>query len=581
MSINRVSIKVGRKKLRSFQFSIEQDVCDHHDFYIECDAHILGDFDGVINPDDIYSWIGKDAVIKVSNSSVKNDELSFKGIINHIELGKSRSNYDRVTLYGKSDTLLLDDGQDVKSFTEKSISDIAKEVLSPFSKKLKINISNDVTIPYCTQYRETPFDFISRLAFRYGLWFYYDGQDLRLGDYEATNEYKLKLGTTTNEYSMELIMLPCNYGYQEYQYKKDEKFEVLSSDLTGPSMDNYGQAAMDASLGMFTPEHKSNFTELFETEKDIKDFATHRLNSRAAQMMSLNGDSKNPSLHIGTKINVKDKKNKNVGSYYITYISHSCDGQGNYSNSFKAIPAALKDAPPNAHVRIPKAHAQVATIKDNADPDNMGRVQVQFPWQDKNEATPWIRVVYPYAGSGDAYFVPEKEDQVMIGFEHDNPDRPFVMGSVYHGKKTPQYATDDNSIKAIHTKSGHRILFQEGDDSMISIITKDDKSSIVLSLNGDGEINVTTKGVLNLKGKTINIEGDELNIKMDSAINMEAGQDLTAKGMNLALSADQDASVSGMTAKMEGQTEVGISGAQAKVEGQATTTIKGGMVQIN
>jgi len=577
----KLRLKVGSKNIRPDRFWLTQDVNNHHTFTIECDAKALGDDNGLIDPDEIYDLMGKDVVFRAEDRDKAKDKLSFKGIVNQIDLGKSHNNYDQVTLHGKSDTLLLDDGYDVKSFTEKSISDIAKDVLSPMSKNLKVNISNDITIPYCTQYQETPFDFISRLAFKYGLWFYYDGHDLRLGDYEATNEYTLMLGKTSSEYSMLLTMLPCNYGYRDYQYVEDKKLEVVSSDLSGPSMDNYGQASMDASLGIYTSTHKSIFTEFFETEKDIKDFATHRLNSRAAQMMSLYGDSENPGLHIGTKINVKGKKKKNIGSYYITHISHSCDSQGNYSNSFQAIPAALKNAPPNAHLHLPKSKAQVAVVKDNADPDNMGRVQVQFPWQDKNEATPWIRVVYPYAGSGDAYFVPEKEDQVMIGFEHDNPDRPFVMGSVYHGKKTPQYATDDNSIKAIHTKSGHRILFQEGDDSMISIITKDDKSSIVLSLNGDGEINVTTEGILNLKGKTINIEGDELNINMDSAINLQAGKDLTAKGMNVALSADQDASVSGMTAKMEGQTEVGISGAQAKVEGQATTTIKGGLVQIN
>ncbi len=577
----KLSLKVGTKKIRPDRFYLNQDVNNHHNFTIECDAKALGDDNGHISPDDIYDFIGKDVVFRAEDRNESKDKLSFKGIINQIDLGKSHSNYDQVTLYGKSDSFLLNDGTDIKTFTDKSIGDIAKEVLAPMSKNLKVNISKDVTIPYCTQYRETPFNFVSRLAFKYGLWFYYDGQDLHLGDYKTTNTYTLKLGATTKEYSMLLTMLPCNYGYQEYQYVKDEKLEVVSADLSRPSMDNYGQAAMDASLGIFTPEHKNIFTELFEDEKDIKDFATHRLNSRAAQMMTLYGDSNNPGLHIGTKINVKDKKDKNIGSYYITQINHSCDGEGNYSNSFQAIPAALKDAPPNAHVHMPKANAQVAIIKDNADPDNLGRVQVQFPWQDKNEMTPWIRVVYPYAGNGDMYFVPEKDDQVMVGFEHDNPDRPFVIGSVYHGKKAPQYATDDNTTKAIHTKSGHRILFEDGDDSMISIFTKDDKNSIVLSLNGDGEINVTTEGILNLKGKTINIEGDELNIKMDSAINIEAGQDLTAKGMNLALTADQDASVSGMNAKVEGQTEVAISGAQAKLEGQATTTIKGGIVQIN
>ncbi|WP_282057310.1 phage baseplate assembly protein V, partial [Maribacter luteus] len=72
--------------------------------------------------------------------------------------------------------------------------------------------------------------------------------------------------------------------------------------------------------------------------------------------------------------------------------------------------------------------AQRGWVLDNADPNGLGRIKVQFPWQKPmGTSTPWIKMATPYSGSGKGfYFIPEKDEEVLVGFEGDNPEKPFV-----------------------------------------------------------------------------------------------------------------------------------------------------------
>lgn len=576
----KVTFEIGGKKLRPNTCTVEQHVNGHSSFYVVVDSNAFGNHDGVVDTDEIYDMLAHEVSIKIDNTSNSDDQLDFIGVVADISVGKDNTGFDTVSLMGKGKTYFIDDRPDVKTYHDTTLSAILKDALADFDGKMTVDLMEDPEIDYCTQYCETAFDFATRLCQQYGQWLYYDGQDLQVGAYKDQKEWKLHMGTHTAGYSLDLAMLPLNLGYTHYDYVDNMRYTVYGADGAKIPIGKYGEGAADASLGVYTRKPLSIFTPRAKTKDDISQFVRSRVKSTAAQLFVVSGDSGNPGMKLGTTVTVFDQKKANLGTYNITRVSHNWQGQGRYTNHFEARPTELKSPPPT-RLRVPKAPPQVAVIVDNADPDNLGRVQINFPWQPNEAKSPWIRCVYPYAGAGHHYFCPEIKDQVMVGFEHDNPDRPYVMGSVYQGKKPPKYAVDDNSYKAIHTKSGHRIVFEDGDDANISIHSSDDKNSIILSLAGDGEINITTEGILNLKGKTLNLEGEELNIKMEKAINIEAGQDLSQKGANVSITADQAASMSGTEAKVEGQSEAALSGAQVKVEGQATTTIKGAMVQIN
>jgi hypothetical protein len=122
----------------------------------------------------------------------------------------------------------------------------------------------------------------------------------------------------------------------------------------------------------------------------------------------------------------------------------------------------------------------LAEVTDNADPENLGRVQVQFAWQkSRNKTTNWIRVRSLDAGSSETVsknrgfvFVPEIGDQVMVDFELGDPCRPYVSGSMFH-RNNGKGGNADNHIKTIVTRSGHTIEFDDSEDSTWGFTIKD------------------------------------------------------------------------------------------------------------
>ncbi|MDR2205728.1 MAG: phage baseplate assembly protein V [Flavobacteriaceae bacterium] len=109
-------------------------------------------------------------------------------------------------------------------------------------------------------------------------------------------------------------------------------------------------------------------------------------------------------------------------------------------------------------------------------------------------------------GSGQGfYFIPESGEEVLVGCESKNAEKPFVMGAHYNGKETSGYGNSDNSIKAIHTRSGHIIKFTEDESIIIT-----DKSGNEIHLDTTGSnINITAPETMTLNCKNMNINVSE------------------------------------------------------------------------
>lgn len=154
----------------------------------------------------------------------------------------------------------------------------------------------------------------------------------------------------------------------------------------------------------------------------------------------------------------------------------------------------------------PKSDTQTAVIMENSDPDGLARVKVQFPWQKPTgETTPWIRVVTPHGGGDKGFhFIPEVGEEVLIGFEGANAERPYMMGgSLYNGngKAGGAFQSDSNAIKALQTRSGNKVVMNDDDGS----ITIADPSGNVIVMQGNGEIVIQAPNKLTLASKDINI----------------------------------------------------------------------------
>ncbi|MBI1648265.1 Rhs element Vgr protein, partial [Capnocytophaga sp. 051621] len=164
--------------------------------------------------------------------------------------------------------------------------------------------------------------------------------------------------------------------------------EVHLQDKINP----FQYAAIKASEKVFTKKPTIPYNAISEQFRGdyLKDVVRREKESRE-QLMQVRGKSRNPHLRIGGFIKLKDINDKPMESYRIIDIKHHQSGY-DYENEFIAIPdvyiAYYYD-----EQALPRAEQQVARVTDNNDPKGLGRVRVQFIWQEKHQTkTPWIRV---------------------------------------------------------------------------------------------------------------------------------------------------------------------------------------------
>ena len=265
--------------------------------------------------------------------------------------------------------------------------------------------------------------------------------------------------------------------------------------------------------------------------------------SAAAGMLTAAGTSELTSLRVGDVLslgglNFSDaSKRQSFGTYDITAIRHSFNHSGHYTNRFEALPEGTQHPLGANSFETAYCPDQRGRVTDNADPMGLGRVKVQFPWQrESSQTTPWIKTPTPYGGSGKGfYFVPEKEEEVLVGFEGNNPEKPYVIGGGFNASAKSGFADADNNIKAIRTRSGHLIELDDSDgaekitikdknENLFSIDTTSNNITIFsnndVNVNSENNITVTAKESMIFTAKNIKIGAEE-------NIDLSTGKDFT------------------------------------------------------
>ena len=183
---------------------------------------------------------------------------------------------------------------------------------------------------------------------------------------------------------------------------------------------------------------------------------------------------------------------------------------------------------------FPTCEEQSATVMQNDNPQGM--IKVQFPWQKKKGlTTPWLRVVTPYAGKGKGmHIIPEVGEEVIIGFDNGNAERPFVFGAMFNGKASAGTGGAGNHVKGLQTASGNRIIFNDKDGSVFvrngngcGSITIDSAGNIYVDsceniyLNAGKNIELTAKKEIKLKAtENIKLNATQ-NIMLDADVNVD------------------------------------------------------------
>ncbi len=184
----------------------------------------------------------------------------------------------------------------------------------------------------------------------------------------------------------------------------------------------------------------------------------------------------------------------------------------------------------------------VGIVAQNKDPEGLGRVKVRFPWREDPDETHWARIAVPMAGKErGTWFLPEVDDEVLVAFEANRIEHPYVIGCLWNGQDLPPERNQDgrNDLRVIHSRSGHRIVFDDGAQGRIEIHLKDKSRTVRLDPDGiaitdDSGNAVTiesTPGKLSVKSNTsVSIESTTIDIKANASMTLKASGTLTIQG---------------------------------------------------
>ena len=415
------------------------------------------------------------------------------GMVNHFSQGHrdTRFSYYYATIVPYA--WLLTQISQSRIFQHLSVPDILKKVFEGFE------VSYELQTPYkprnyCVQYRETDFDFASRLMEEEGIFYYFehtDGKNKMIiadtpqshRDCPAKSDIPFALKVTEEEDFITSIKKWQNdhqlqtgkvsfwdFHFQTPSKKLDTTQPTIFSVADNSKLEHYdfpgGYARKYDDIDRGGGE-RSDVQNVFEDNRRKAEIAMQSLDS---QYRIISGNSDCSSLTSGYRFKLfNHPTGEQNGQYVITSITHEAeqnptyatddDIEKPYNNSFTCL-AYGKGAPPfrpMQKTRKPVIHgSQTAMVVGPAGEeiftDKFGRVKVQLHWdregQDNPDSSCWVRVSQAWAGNGwGAIFIPRIGMEVVLHFLEGDPDQPIITGCVYNPSMMPPYKLPDEKTK--------------------------------------------------------------------------------------------------------------------------------------
>ena len=503
----------------SYEVILEQKTNAHDTFSIIVPDDALDTYEGFVM-ENSKKLLGKK--ISLSYWQYGSENQVFSGIVTGLK-NRKESGYGKLVITGHSPSILLENGRADRSFEQLSLSQIVKEIGVNYPQEGKIHTEEQElnvrrVLPYTVQSQESDFGFIQRLATRYGEYFYYNGKELIFGN-KAEPILELSEGRELIELEFELGLRAQGFSGLAYDAEKGESIQHNAQEVQTEWKENALQAvAVQASKQLFGNAPKSVFSGS-EKSQELEEMLLKEKENRES-LIWVRGRSRDSRLKNGSRAKLTDINGRAMETYRIVEIRHYYNGD-EYYNEFVGVSDVLHP-PYQDSGAFPKSHEQMGRVVENADPLGLGRVRVQMMWQEAgSEKTPWIRLLQPHSGSGKGfYFVPEIGEEVLVGFQGGNAEKPYVIGTQYNGKEKSGYADKENSIKAVHTRSGHKLVFTE-DESIL--ITDKSGNEILLDTKGSN-ITITAPETMTLNAKNLNINVSQ---NMTTNVGMNASENIS------------------------------------------------------
>ena len=408
----------------------------------------------------IESYLGQDLLITTSDEN-DGDVTLFDGFVFDVSLKYEIYGSYTAQIVGVTRSLKMDLTERKQYYLEKPLSAIANELAGNAGLKAVVQSPEMRTLNY-VQWGETDFSFLNRLADHYGCWLRPTAQGIEISDqFGDTVEVQWREEFGLKEFTTRGRLAPAFFNGTHYHHHQmtSQTFEKVKDDP--PMFGSISQLvdsvkAQSADLPPGYVHQRSRVVTLDDYNNLLKKESARSIGGS----ITAEGASSQPKLRPGNKVQISGLQDAE-GLYGVTAVTHTWTPQG-YDNRFACTPWQKYTNPDPPPMR--RWHGLVpARVVEHNDPKKMGRIRVQYFWQEDGPAY-WARMVTPHAGSGRGFmFMPEKGDEVVLGFEDGDPERPIIVGCLWNGvDQAPRFdfAKDDiepNDVKRIVTKSGNRL----------------------------------------------------------------------------------------------------------------------------
>ena len=481
---------------------------------------------------DVKSLLGQDVSIDINQRD--GTARTFSGIVNHFSQGHrdTRFSYYRATIV--PNIWVLTQNSQSRIFQHKSIPDILKEVFAGFYVSYELQ-GEFKPRNYCVQYRETDFDFASRLMEEEGIFYFFEhegGKNKMVvantpqshPDCPGKNEIPFGLKVTQeDDFITSIKKWQNDHRLQTGKVTFwDFNFQVPSNklDATQPSLfkvaDNDQLEAYDFPAGYARKfddidrggGERQDVRNVFDDKTKKAEIAMQALDS---QYRVISGNSDCSGLSTGYRFKFFDHPHADQnGQYLVTSITHEAEQNPSYvtddyieqpyENSFTCIAHGAGAPPFRPQRRTPKPLVQgsqtafvVGPAGEEIYTDKFGRVKVQFHWdregQTDADSSCWIRVAQAWAGNKwGMMFIPRIGMEVIVEFLEGDPDQPIIRGCVYNPAAMPPYTLPDEKTKMTIKSDSSK-----GGEGFNELRFEDKKSSEQIFIHGEKDLDVRIK----------------------------------------------------------------------------------------
>ncbi|WP_378176270.1 type VI secretion system tip protein VgrG [Aquimarina sp. SS2-1] len=508
------------------------------------------------------------AEIEITAGYHSDEESIFKGIVIKHNI-KIKANGSYLILECKDETVKLTIGRKSKYYYENKDSGIIEEIIDTYGIDKEVEATNHEH-QELVQYNISDWDFIvSRAQANGKLCFVDDGKlTVKKPDFSSEPIETVTFGTTILDLDAEIDARHQIGKVTSYSWNYADQ-QILETEAADPGVNLNGNLAssdLSSVIGLENLELRHGGTL---STAELQDWSDAKWMFQ--QLSKVRGRVKFqgiPAAKPGVLLNLQGVGDRFNGKIYVTGVHHHIsEGNWTVDAQFGINPKWFSEtydinAMPASGLMSGICGLQVGIVSQlEEDPDGEDRILVQIPIVNSEEQGIWCRVASLDAGENrGAFFRPEIEDEVIVGFINDDPNDAVVLGMLHSSAKpAPITATDDNHEKGFVTRSEMKILFDD-DKKSIAIETPAGKKMV---LDEDaGSIVIEDDN-----GNVITIDDSGIAIESASDINMTASGDVNIEGTNVNITAN---------AQFKAEGSAGV-----EMSSSATATLKGSLVQIN